>query len=304
MILFLLVTMTFFSRPLLAREELVIIQAISSSKKTFVVNKGQTEGVNLDSEAIFSTEDSSIVCRAIEVNRDQSLWKVVNEEGLAPFKKDQFVTYNPSTRNIWSEIPDVKIFVDEQTRARAIVAKKKDGSAGEFNFFHLRGYFSYTSFESASEIDSESIPNRNGFQVSLMYYRRYLKNLDIGVGLRWDKEEAVDDTIDITIESARFFVLGELVYHFDKFDGTNNNLFAGLGIGYGTSETTISGTTTSGTASILPYARFGYLYDTGGSYDYTFETSAESISTTESFEDGDEQTTSLINVKVAIGLRF
>ena len=69
-------------------------------------------------------------------------------------------------------------------------------------------------------------------------------------------------------------------------------------------KTTISGTNTSGTARLLPYARFGYLYDTGGSYDYTFETSAESISIKESFQDGDEQTTNLINVKVAVGLRF
>ena len=114
------------------------------------------------------------------MNREQSLWQVINEEGIAPFKKDEFVTYNPSTRNIWSEIPDVKIFVEEQTKARQIVAKKKDGRKGQLNFLHLRGYFSYTTFESASEVDSESRPERNGFQGSIMYYRRYLKNLDIG----------------------------------------------------------------------------------------------------------------------------
>ena len=52
--------------PVYGREELVIVQAISTSKKTFVVNKGQEDGINLNAEAIFSTEDTSIVCRALK----------------------------------------------------------------------------------------------------------------------------------------------------------------------------------------------------------------------------------------------
>jgi hypothetical protein len=45
-------------------------------------------------EIIYANENVSILCKAIEVNRNYSLWVPVDRNVNIPFNKEEFVSYN------------------------------------------------------------------------------------------------------------------------------------------------------------------------------------------------------------------
>jgi len=93
-------------------------------------------------------------------------------------------------------------------------------------------------------------------------------------------------------------------YHFVNFSDNKNNFYLTIAAGIGRSETTIDGEITSGPVTLLPEVRVGYMMPFTKSMAMIFEGSVESLSTTESFADGTEQSTNILNMKASIGVRF
>lgn len=77
----------------LPNDELLIIQAVATTKKNFVVRKGFDDGVALGQESLFSTNSLSVLCKAVEVSRFHSLWVPLDKRTMVPFEKKRLCNF-------------------------------------------------------------------------------------------------------------------------------------------------------------------------------------------------------------------
>lgn len=285
---------------LYANEELVVIQAVSSSKKTFVLNRGAKDGIARYSESLFSSPDVSLAARAIEVSREHSLWELNDKNATFPFLKDQIVTFNQNRASVWNEIPDVREQIEGISRSQQMFERYY----GPRHAINARMSLSNTFYESISETDSERAPSRGGLSLEGLYLFRLNERIEFGGGMRIDREDAVIEDPDLTIPSTRLFAIAEISYHFAQGRESGNNWYTTVGAGIGRSQTEVDEAVSTGLATLLPYVRVGYLFRRGQRMAFQIESSIEAISTQESFIDTKEQTTNLVNAKVGLGIRF
>src|SRR5690606_38636873 len=109
----------------LAKEELLIIQSVSDSRKTFVIRKGKAEGILVNQESLFTSEKFSLAARVVEVNRDYSLWRLSDPRATVPFQKGETVNYTNTIENLYTEIPMLRYDPKElakQARERALLS--------------------------------------------------------------------------------------------------------------------------------------------------------------------------------------
>lgn len=284
----------------LAKEELVVVGAVSSSRQTFIIEKGAAEGVSVGLESLFSSENASLLARVIEVTNKHSLWQLKEKRAVFPFRKNEIITFNKNQMNIWSEIPEIESRIS-RLRNREQELQKVYGTGSQI---HLRGNFSRTFYESTTDTDSQRAPERAGTTFEILYQKRMFERLEFGAGLRYDNENAIISDPDLTIPSERIMGVFEVTYHFSDFDGRPNNFFTAATVGIGRSQTQIDSTVSTGLATLLPSVRLGYIMRRNQGWDFTFDTVVEALSSSESFIDTKEQTTNLVNAKFAVGVRF
>lgn len=289
-----------FSTKALAKEELVVVSAVSSSKQTFIIQKGALEGISVGLESLFSTQNASLLARAIEVTSKHSLWQLKERRAVFPFAKDEIITFNKDQSNIWNELPDINSRVAKVTRRQQELQEIYGGGSQ----FQLRGNLSSTFYESTTDTDSVRTPERTGTTIEVLYQKRMFERLEFGAGVRYDSENAVITDPDLTIPSQRMMGIFEVTYHFSDFDGKPNNFYTAAAVGIGRSQTEIDSTVSTGVATLLPSLRFGYIMRRAQGLDFTFDTVVEALSATESFIDTKQQTTNLVNAKFAVGIRF
>jgi hypothetical protein len=82
--------------------ELIMIQAVSNTKKTFITRHGKRDGVSIGNTATFTAEDVSINAKAINITSNFTQWEIVNENARLPFEKGAMVTYYPANEYIWA----------------------------------------------------------------------------------------------------------------------------------------------------------------------------------------------------------
>lgn len=280
------------SQGLLADDELIIIQAVSKSGKSFVIRKGAEEGVAQGQESLFSSKDSSFTAVAIESNRFFSLWRLKDKRGAVPFKKNDYVTYTNDIDAVWTEIPKLQLLPKEE-----LVFKR----SYEFIF---RGAYSLALSEAVSNVDNDSTESRIGFQLEALYGIKFAVHWEGVFGLRVDRENATISNPSLDIPTNRFMLAGEVLYHFSNFERTDNNAYVGLGMAYGFSDTTVSDSVSTGFAMVMPIAKIGYINRLTSKYSLVFEASIESIAQKESYLDTEVETTNIVNSKFSIGLRI
>src|SRR3989344_1091583 len=89
--------------------ELVVVQAVSKSNQTFVTRAGKRKGVFVGKRGTFTSENISIIAKAITVNREFTQWQIESQIADVPFVKGQMVTYYDATEYLWALNPeDVK----------------------------------------------------------------------------------------------------------------------------------------------------------------------------------------------------
>jgi hypothetical protein len=274
-----------------AQEELVMIQAVSASYKSFAIRKGATDGVVIGQESLFTNKNVSFAATAKAVNRYFSVWEVVDKRGTIPFDKGDFVSFNSTLEQVFAQIPKLR----QDTR---------DLAFRPFSSWVARGSYTATLSEAVSEASTEQAAGRSGFNAEMLFARRFHRYWEFMVGGRIDRETAQLSEPALDIPTQRTMLAGELLYHFPALKNSDDNVYVGIGMAWGRSQTTIDETVSVGSALVLPAAKIGYQYALSDGKKLLFEGVLEAISSEESFEDTTAQSTSVVNSKFSIGLRF
>lgn len=287
------------SKVLLHSDELVIIQSISGTRKSFVVRKGAIDGVFLGQTSLFTNENNSLLAKAIEVSRQFSLWEPTGEYVTVPFERKEYVIFNANPDAIWHNIEKAKTLIAQKSKYI------EDHKVLLEQSFVVKGSFSRGVYESISETESTKTVSRMGYNMELIYNHDLNYSLEFGIGLRMDTENARQEKPALIIPTKRYFVTGEINYYFPKIIQKKFMIYAGLGTGMGTSQTIVNDSTLKGKAAILPSFKIGVLTKKkNSSVALTSELITESIAQREVFSDNHTQTTNIINMKIALGLKF
>jgi hypothetical protein len=273
-------------------DELVIIQAVSTTGRSFAIRKGARDGIIINQDSLFTTEKASFSARSIEVGADFSLWKIHDDRGKVPFEKGDYVNYNNSLENIWTEV------------SRLYLEPVKVATFQEESHWLAKVHYSYAFSESVSETDSSRYEARTGFQFEGAYSRHFSYHWEWSAGLRFDRENSSLSDPSIDIPTQRTLVMGDISYHFERFNRSRNNAYISIGMGYGLSSTTVEESVSSGSALILPVVKVGILHFYVREYSFLVEGTFEAVSTSEAFADSDPQETQVLNTKLGFGIRF
>lgn len=282
-----------------AKEELTVIQTVSKDRRSFVVGKGVKDGVSKGQEIIFANNNVSIVCRALEVNRNFSLWVPVDPHITIPFNKEEIISSNSTVYgNVALELaadPNLVPPLDYNFLYKKFRVQN--------NFSAKLGYNKSLS-QSSSSVADEQNSSRTGYNIALEYNHRFMPEFEMNLGARIDNDVYRIENLQLDVPTKRTMVTLAATYHFINFSADQRNFYLALAAGIGKSSTDVSGDVSSGVVTLLPEARLGYLMPFSTSMALLFEASVESLSSTEEFSNGSEQTTNVLNFKGTIGLRF
>ncbi len=282
-----------------SKEELSIIQAISTDQRSLVIAKGMKDGVFKGQEIIFANDNVSIVCRAVEVSRDFSLWSPLDKKLNIPFNKSDVVSINSSIYgNVALEVAGDPGLVPDIDFREKVAAKTPS------NTFTLKASLSKGLTQSSSSVADEKNTGRSGNNYGLDYNYRFTPEFEMSLGLRLDNEIYRIDDPQLDIPTKRTVVTIAATYHFVNFAKRKNYFYISLATGLGLSVTTIDNVDVRGQAVIIPEARLGYVLTVSSGFAMIFETGMESINTSETFSDGTKQTTNSLAVRGTVGIRF
>jgi hypothetical protein len=274
----------------LSEDKLVVVQAVSTSKRSFAIRQGAADGLTLGQESLFSSRSMNFKARLIEMNRHHSVWKVSDERGQVPFSKEDIVTYTNSLENLWSYLPTLF----KSPKEHFSVTKS----------WLIRGSYSYGLKESTSDVEASSVNTRIGLNFQGSYAKRFKAQWEWLAGLRYDRDVATLGNTGLNATTTRYLGMAEVLYYFDKSPFEKYHFYAGVGAGYGISNTSLSDEVATGTALVLPNVKVGFRHKVGVSYSMIAEFSVEGISQSESFLEEEAQTTQIINTGISLGLRF
>jgi hypothetical protein len=291
--------MSFAPTQLFAREELTVIQTVSKNRRSFVISKGIKDGVIKGQEVIFANDNVSIVCKATEVNRDFSLWTPVDRKITVPFSKEEVVSSNSTVYgNIALEI------IGDGNLTPTANYNELYRKFRTLNNYSLKASYNKGLVQSSSSVSDEKNSGRTGYNFTAEYHYRFMPEFEMSAGLRLDNEVYRLEEPELDIPTTRIMGTLAATYHFVNFSDSKNNFYFTIATGIGRSQTTVNNEVSSGMVTILPEARLGFLMPLSKKTAMVFEASVESINSMESFADGTDQTTNILNMKATIGLRF
>ena len=287
------------TKDLYAKEELTVIQTVSKNRRSFVVAKGIKDGVMKGQEMIFANDNVSIVCKASEVSRGFSLWVPVDSKITVPFNKEDIISSNSTVYgNVALEI------VSDPNLTPSINYNEVYKKFRTLNNFAIKASYNKGLTQSSSSVSDEKNTGRTGYNFSADYNYRFLPEFEMSFGARIDNEVYRIEEPELDIPTSRVMATIAATYHFINFSKDQNNFYLTVAAGIGRSQTTIDDEKTSGIVTLLPEVRVGYMMPFTKSMAMVFEGSVESLSATEAFADGTEQSTNILNMKASIGLRF
>lgn len=271
--------------------ELIMVQAVSDTKKTFITRNGKRQGVQIGMTGTFTAEDVSILARAITVTGNFTQWQIINQDAVLPFEKGTIVTYYPATEYIWALAPESErkkyIKTEIPVRKRSVV---------------FRGGISRGLSESVSDAPANTA-RRGGLAGEIYYEKDLFENLSFDAGLRYERE--VINYTGASLVTKRQMAIVDLIYYFNGLRDyiSGGRFFISAGVGYGLSSTSTETLDQSGVVSLLPTARLGLSLPFNDEYEFITDGAFESLNTREEQESGRIQTTTQTNFKVGFGLR-
>jgi hypothetical protein len=271
--------------------ELVMIQSISDTRRSFITRNGKRQGLIPGLTGTFTAEDISLLARVVSVSGNFAQWEVINPEARLPFEKGSIVTYYPATEYIWALSP-------ESERRKYI----KSQLATPRRSLVYKGAFTRGVQESVSEAPATPT-NRGGFLGEIYFEKDIVYQLAFDVGLRYERE--LTNYPQASYLTQRNILMVDLIYYFDYFrDWLNNGrFFMSAGAGYGLSNTQTIGLSQTGPVGILPAVKLGVNLPFNEDWHFVMDSGFESLQTREQQESGNIQTTTQTNFKVGFGLR-
>ena len=275
-----------------AAGELVVIQAVSASGKTFVIRRGVAEGVNKYQGSFFTNQGASFSATAIDVNRHYSLWKIREGKGRVPFSKGERILFVPGARDIGSESYKMAHWDWEKWHFRP------------FESWVLRFHYGLSLGESISSIAGSRVRDRQSLQLEGVYAKRFRTDMDWRVGLRWDREVSrlFGPTVDSIVH--RYLAVGEINYYFEGSEVDVQHYYVGTGGGGGLCSTRILEWNQWGTCVAFPMVRLGYEHRKDV-YALLFELSVDSVYSRENIQGrAGKQTLNVVNSRLTFGVKF
>lgn len=270
--------------------ELMLVQAVSASKKTFVTRNGKRQGIIENMDGTFVSNDISFNARAKTVTSQFTQWEIINSEALVPFQTGDVITYHPAQEYIWSLNPG-------EARRRYIREIKQEVRRSLLmKVATTRGINESTTGTMAQNT------NRGGVALDLVYERLVHPNFAWDLGVRYEREIVNLPAGSLITQRALF--VGDLLYYFNEaeffYDG---RFFIGAGMGFGQSSTSADGLVQSGSAVLLPAVKAGVSLPINKEWDFVAEGAFETLKTSEKLEDNTKQETTQSNLRVGFGLR-
>lgn len=270
--------------------ELIIIQAVSNTGKTFVTRNGKRQGVQPGHTATFTAENVSIIARARTVTGQFTQWEIVNPALNIPFTKGEIVTLYPAKEYLWALAP-------EEVRQKYI----KSQLPPKRQSFTFKGTFGRGISESVSDAPANAA-SRGSIGGEIFYEKDLGRHFAFDVGLRFDRE-AINYTSGSFV-TTRSLLIVDVLYYFRMLEEyIPGKFYVGLGVGAGYSATEAQSLQQSGTAAMLPGFKLGITYPFNNDWEFLVEAGVESLQTNEQQESGDEQTTTQTNFRSSFGLR-
>lgn len=282
------------------KEELIVVQTVSKDRRSFVVSKGIKDGIIKGMEIIYANDNLSVLCKAVEVNRNFSLWVPVDPAINIPFKKEDIISYNS---HAYGNVA-LDIVADTQNLTPTIDYNELYKKFRTSNNYSLKGSMNRALSQTSSDVSKDKDMTRTGYSFSAEYNYRFLPEFEMSFGGRIDNEVFRQNNPQLDIPTNRVMATVAATYHLTSFTSDENNFYITLAAGIGKSTTTVSEEQSSGIVTMLPEARVGYIMPFSPSVAMIFEGSIEALSATEKFSDSTEQTTNITNVKFSLGLRF
>jgi hypothetical protein len=269
--------------------ELLVVQAVSSSKKTFVTRNGKRQGVVENLTGTFTSENVALIAKAMTVTSQFTQWQLVNDNAKVPFEPGSMVTYHPAQEYIWALNPEAarKKFLKE---LRPEIRRS----------WIVKGAMTKGLNETVSSAAPQNT-SRGGVAMDALYERLY-NNFAWDAGIRYENE--VVNLSGGSLITQRMMAVTDLLYYFEGLDDFYSaRVFIGIGMGYGQSSTDADGIRQSGFALLLPAAKIGMALPFDKEWDFMIETAFETLKSTEELEDKTKQTTNQSNLRIAVGLR-
>jgi hypothetical protein len=285
-----LVFITFFICLSAQAFELIMVQAVSDSKRTFITRNGKRQGHIRGMTGTFTAEDVSILAKAVTVTGNFTQWEVLNKEALLPFEKGQILTYYPATEYIWALTPE---------------SERRKYIKSEINFLRkswvFKGALTRGLSESVSDV-AATTSNRGGYMGEIYFEKGFYDNLAFDLGVRYERE--VVTYPGASLITVRSLAIADILYYFDYLrDYIKGKFYLGAGVGYGLSNTSTVGLSQSGPVSLLPTVKVGLSLPFNSDWDFITDGAFESLQTSEEQQNGRRQTTTQTNFKFGFGLR-
>lgn len=271
--------------------ELIMIQAISETKKTFITRNGIRQGIQVGMTGTFTADDFSILAKAVNVTGNFTQWQVINQDALIPFEKGTIVTYYPATEYIWALAPE--------TERRKYIKNEIPRIKRSWVF---KGALTRGLSESVSDVPANE-SKRGGFMGEVYHERDLYYNLAFDIGVRYERE--VINYSGASLITSRNLLIADLIYYFDSLRDyiSGGRFFLAAGLGYGLSNTATVGLEQSGPVLLLPTVKAGVDLPFNDTWSFISDGAFESLNTQEKQEGGRTQTTTQTNFKFGFGLR-
>jgi hypothetical protein len=271
--------------------ELIMVQAVSDTKKTFITRNGKRQGIQIGMSGTFTAENVSILAKAINVTGSFTQWQIINSDAILPFEKGAIVTYYPATEYIWALAPEA----ERRKYIKSEIAFRKRSLV-------FKGALTRGLSESVSDAPANT-SRRGGFAGEVYYEKDIMNGWAFDAGLRYERE--VINYTGASLVTKRSLAIVDLIYYFEglrDYIAGGRFYFAG-GLGYGLSNTSTVGLSQSGVVSLLPVFKLGVSLPFNDEWQFMTDGAFESLSTREEQESGRIQTTTQTNFKYSFGLR-
>ena len=270
--------------------ELIMIHAVSDTRKTFITRNGKRQGVMRGVTGTFTAADISVLAKAINVTGQFTQWELLNKEAILPFEKGTIITYYPATEYIWALTP-------ESERRKYIKSEIRHIRQS----WVFKGALTRGLSESVSDV-AASTSSRGGFLGEVYFEKDFNESLSFDLGLRYERE--VINYSGASLITVRSLAIADVIYYFEYLrDYIKGRFYVAGGVGYGLSNTSTVGLSQSGPVGLLPAIKLGVSLPFNETWEFLTDWAFESLQTNEKQENGRNQTTTQTNFKFGFGLR-
>ena len=270
--------------------ELIMIQSVSDTKKTFITRNGKRQGIIRGMTGTFTAEDISVLAKAVNVTGNYAQWQLVNQEAILPFEKGKIVTYYAASEYLWALAPESER--KKYIKSEIPLSKRS---------LVFKGALTRGLSESVSDAPATN-SSRGGFLGEIYYEKDFYGPLAFDLGLRYERE--VINYPGASLITVRSLAIADIIYYFDFFkEYLRAKFYVAAGIGYGLSNTTTIGLSQSGPVGMLPAIKLGINLPFNDTWEFVTDGAFESLQTSEEQENGNKQTTTQTNFKFGFGLR-